>query len=85
MDGWETITAIRDLSETMPVIVASGYDKASLAEPIRQHGPDGFIQKPYQMIELKTKLEQLLEQGKTNQKRREEQNCQSTNAPGSAP
>lgn len=85
MDGWETITAIRDLSETMPVIVASGYDKASLAERIRQHGPDGFIQKPYQMMELKTKLEQLLGQGEINQEPREEQGCQSTNAPGNAP
>ena len=63
MDGWETIAAIREMSDTMPVILASGYDKASLDERIKEHDPEGFIQKPYQMRELKAKLEQISEKG----------------------
>jgi len=60
MDGWETIASLKDMNSEIPVILASGYDETTLAQDKKRKDPDAFIQKPYQMAELKTALRQIM-------------------------
>jgi len=60
MDGWETIASLKDMNSEIPVILASGYDETTLAQDKKRKDPDAFIQKPYQMAELKAALRQIM-------------------------
>jgi len=63
MDGWEILSFVKKISPEMPVILASGYDEAHVRSSCqRQMPPDAYIQKPFQMAELKTTLGRVLEQ-----------------------
>jgi len=56
MDGWETLTALRQLEPTLPVILASGYDKTQVmsgAHPVR---PSAFLGKPFGLRDLRDAL-----------------------------
>ncbi len=59
MDGWETIAAIKQMAPGIPVILASGYNEAQVIDNRYSHQPDAFLQKPYQMSELKASLNNL--------------------------
>ena len=63
MDGWEILSLVKKLSPEMPVVLASGYDETQVLStcPI-QAPPDGFIQKPFQVAELKNTLDRVLGQ-----------------------
>jgi PAS domain S-box-containing protein len=52
MCGWETISAIRAIRHDLPVILASGYDEASVMEGEHAEMPDFFLNKPYAMKKL---------------------------------
>jgi two-component system, cell cycle sensor histidine kinase and response regulator CckA len=47
MDGWETLTAVRQLVPDMPVILASGYDQANVMAGEHAEWPQAFLSKPY--------------------------------------
>jgi CheY-like chemotaxis protein len=47
MDGWETLAALRALSLGIPVILASGYDKAKVMSGDHPEWPQAFLGKPY--------------------------------------
>lgn len=60
MDGWETLTAIRQLSAGMPVILASGYDQAQVMAGDHPEWPQAFLGKPYRLNELSAAIRQAL-------------------------
>ena len=60
-DGPTTLTEIRNTYGALPVLLASGYSKEEALEQLHNHVPNGFIQKPFQMKALKSKLEAVLD------------------------
>ena len=46
MDGWETLTALRQLSPDLPVILSSGYSEAQVMEGHHSELPQAFLRKP---------------------------------------
>jgi nitrogen-specific signal transduction histidine kinase/CheY-like chemotaxis protein len=53
MDGWETLTALRQLEPTLPVILASGYDKAEVMSRAQADRPQAFLGKPFGLQQLR--------------------------------
>jgi CheY-like chemotaxis protein len=60
MDGWETLTALRRIDPDLPVILASGYDKAQVMAGEHSEWPQAFLGKPYRLNELKDAINQAL-------------------------
>ncbi len=63
MDGWETLTALRNLAPDIPVILSSGYDESQVMageRPERPERPNVFLGKPYQLKRLGTAMKQAL-------------------------
>ena len=52
MGGWETISAIRAIRNDLPIILASGYDEASVMAGEHPELPDFFLNKPYGLGKL---------------------------------
>jgi PAS domain S-box-containing protein len=52
MNGWETLAALRKFAPDIPVILASGYDKAQVMAGDHPEWPQAFLSKPYQLKEL---------------------------------
>ena len=53
MNGWETLTALRQLAPGLPVILTSGYAKAQVMAGHHPQLPQAFLSKPYQIQELR--------------------------------
>jgi len=60
MDGWETLTALRQLQPTLPVILASGYDKGQVMAGARTERPQAFLSKPFGLRQLREAVDQAL-------------------------
>jgi len=60
MDGWQTIAALRQITPGLPVILASGYDEASVLALKHTEEPDMFLGKPYDREKLLSALGQVL-------------------------
>jgi two-component system, cell cycle sensor histidine kinase and response regulator CckA len=56
MDGWETLSALRELRPDVPVILSSGYDEVQLMERLNREQPQAFLHKPYRMKDLEEAL-----------------------------
>jgi len=56
LNGWDTLEALRRIRPDIPVILTSGYDQASALDPDRSERPQAFLNKPYQMDDLKRAL-----------------------------
>ena len=52
MDGWETLAALRKLAPGLPVVLASGYDKAQVMAGDHPELPEAFLSKPYHLQDL---------------------------------
>ncbi len=52
MNGWETIYALRAIRHDLPVVLASGYDEASVMAGSHPELPDFFLSKPYDLNKL---------------------------------
>jgi two-component system cell cycle sensor histidine kinase/response regulator CckA len=61
MSGKEALVKIRKADGSVPVIIASGYNKESIAEQFREEKVEDFIHKPFHMAELLTKIASALE------------------------
>ncbi len=61
MDGWETLTALRQLEPSLPVILASGYDKSQVMAGAHPHRPQVFLGKPFSLRQLQEALTQVLQ------------------------
>lgn len=64
MDGWETISVLRDIRPEVPVVMISGFEEAEVFSGEHQHLPDAFLRKPFELQELKAALEKI--RGKTD-------------------
>ena len=60
MDGWETLAALRQLQPTLPVILASGYDKGQVMAAARAERPQAFLSKPFGLRQLREAVDQAL-------------------------
>ncbi len=56
MDGWETLSALRNISPDIYVILTSGYDEARVMADTHAEMPQAFVRKPYN---LKLLLEEV--------------------------
>ncbi|MHB9096819.1 MAG: PAS domain S-box protein [Syntrophales bacterium] len=63
MNGWETLTALRKLVPGIPVILASGYDKAHVMAGDHTEWPQAFLSKPYKFKELNDAITEALAKG----------------------
>jgi nitrogen-specific signal transduction histidine kinase/CheY-like chemotaxis protein len=61
MDGGETFDRIRALQPRIPVLLSSGYTIDGQATEILNRGCNGFIQKPFNLSELSTKIREILD------------------------
>lgn len=52
MNGWETLTALRNLSPGIPVILSSGYDEGQVMSGDHPEMPDAFLRKPFSKQDL---------------------------------
>jgi len=60
MDGREAFQAMHDLDPSVPVVLSSGYTEGDSLQTLSGHGPAGFIQKPYQIKELRLLVQRVL-------------------------
>jgi CheY-like chemotaxis protein len=60
LDGWETLTALRQLEPALPVILASGYDKAEVMSHAQADRPQAFLSKPFGLQQLRDSVGQAL-------------------------
>ena len=63
MNGWETLNALRELAPALPVILASGYDKAHVMAGDHPELPQAFLSKPYQLQGLRDAIGRALVHG----------------------
>ena len=52
LDGWGTLTALRQLAPGLPFILSSGYDNAWVMAGQHPELPQALLQKPYQFKDL---------------------------------
>jgi two-component system cell cycle sensor histidine kinase/response regulator CckA len=64
LDGGKTFDRLRQLQATIPVILSSGYSINGQATEIMSRGCNGFIQKPFNIVELSQKIREVLDHGK---------------------
>jgi len=60
MNGWETLTALRNIAPDVPVILASGYDKARVMAGDHPELPQAFLGKPYKLKKLSDAISHAL-------------------------
>jgi two-component system, cell cycle sensor histidine kinase and response regulator CckA len=66
MDGWETLSAIRNLSPDIPFVLSSGYDEAYVMSGDHPERPDAFLGKPYGLQDLRDTISRTLAEQKTS-------------------
>jgi PAS domain S-box-containing protein len=60
MNGWETLTALRELAPGLPVILLSGYSEAQVMEGHHSELPQAFLSKPFEINALVSLIEKVL-------------------------
>lgn len=60
MDGSEAYTKFIEIKPEINVLVSTGYISCSETQEILQKGAQGFIQKPFKMEEIKSKINEIL-------------------------
>ena len=60
MDGVRTFHELKKIRPDVRVILSSGYSEQSMSERFTGDRPSGFIQKPYQIQELQSKIAQVM-------------------------
>jgi PAS domain S-box-containing protein len=62
MDGGQAYDLIREIAPNMKVLLSSGYSINGQAQKILDKGCNGFIQKPFNMVELSRKIRTIIGQ-----------------------
>jgi CheY-like chemotaxis protein len=60
MGGGETFDRLKEINPAVKVLLSSGYAVDGQARAILDRGCDGFIQKPFNLLELSEKIEIVL-------------------------
>ncbi|MCK9461134.1 MAG: response regulator [Proteobacteria bacterium] len=60
MDGAETLAKLKEIDPTVPVLLASGYSHEEQADELLKKGANGFIQKPFDLATLRSRMAELL-------------------------
>jgi CheY-like chemotaxis protein len=60
MDGREAFLAMHDLDPSIPVVLSSGFTEKDSVKTLSGLEPAGFMQKPYQIRELRQMLQRVL-------------------------
>ncbi|MFZ2956274.1 MAG: response regulator [Candidatus Ozemobacteraceae bacterium] len=60
MDGWETLTALRQLKPGIPVILVSGHSEVHVMAGNHSERPQAFLSKPYQQEQLYEVIRQAM-------------------------
>jgi PAS domain S-box-containing protein len=60
MGGTEAIKKLMEINPQVKAIVSSGYSNDPVMADFRQYGFQGFIRKPFMLVELKKTLDQVL-------------------------
>ena len=60
MNGWETLTVLRQLSPDIPVILCSGYSESQVMAGDHSDHPQAFLNKPYEYEKLRETVFQTL-------------------------
>jgi PAS domain S-box-containing protein len=61
MDGGETYKSLKEISPDIKVLLSSGYSMDDQAAGILKQGCDGFIQKPFNIMDLSIKIRKILD------------------------
>jgi CheY-like chemotaxis protein len=61
MSGDETFNRLRSINAAVKVLLSSGYSINGEASKILERGCNGFIQKPFNLIELSRKIREILD------------------------
>jgi CheY-like chemotaxis protein len=61
MDGKEAFMRLRELSPTLPIIIASGLSVDQVLGQFGDRPPTEVIQKPYQIADLSAKIQSILQ------------------------
>jgi len=62
MNGKETFERLRPVNPDLKILLSSGYSLNGHADRLLQKGCNGFIQKPFNLVELSRKLDNILNQ-----------------------
>ena len=62
MDGEQAYDLIKEIVPNMKVLLSSGYSINGQAQKILDKGCNGFIQKPFNMVELSRKIRTIIDQ-----------------------
>ena len=60
IDGWELLTAVRQVAPGFPVILSSGYGEPEVIAGEHLQQPQAFLSKPYSIEALGKALRQLM-------------------------
>ncbi|MBS1115293.1 MAG: sensor hybrid histidine kinase, partial [Nitrospirae bacterium] len=60
MNGSETYTRLKEIDPRVRVILASGYSRDGQAQAILANGCQGFLQKPFNIIDLAKEIRNVL-------------------------
>ena len=60
MDGWETLTALRKLQPSLPIILCSGFNECDAMAGSHTELPQEFLSKPYSAAKLVDVLSRVL-------------------------
>ena len=60
MSGGVVFDQLRALDPSIKVLLSSGYNMQGEAEKILRRGCNGFIQKPFNLVELSQKIAEVL-------------------------
>jgi CheY-like chemotaxis protein len=61
MNGKETYDALKRINPKVKVLLVSGYSLNKQIEELMDQGCNGFIQKPFDIVQLSHKLREVLE------------------------
>jgi signal transduction histidine kinase len=61
MDGREALHAMRELDPSVPVVLSSGFSEKDSLQAFPDGGPAAFLQKPYQLKDLRAAIQRALE------------------------
>jgi CheY-like chemotaxis protein len=64
MGGGETFDRVKQMKPEVRVILSSGYSLDGQAAEIMKRGCDGFIQKPFNVMDLSHKVREVLDKKK---------------------